>query len=60
MDRIACPSGALARVKEDLMVGGKSLRGWIGWKLEKYFRGRKGIMFTFQRLMSQGLLNLQG
>lgn len=54
------PVSALARVKEDLMVGGKSLRGWIGLEVRENISGQKEHNVYISKINESGPAELAG
>ena len=54
------PVNALARVKEDLMVGGKSLRGWIGLEVRESISGQKEHNVFISKINESGPAELAG
>ena len=54
------PVSALARVKEDLMVGGKSLRGWIGLEVRENISGKKEHNVYISKINESGPAELAG
>ena len=54
------PVGALARVKEDLMVGGQSLRGWIGLEVRENISGQKEHNVYISKINESGPAEIAG
>ena len=54
------PVSALARVKEDLMVGGKSLRGWIGLEVRENISDQKKNNVYISKINESGPAKLAG
>jgi S1-C subfamily serine protease len=54
------PVSSLARVKEDLMVGGKSLRGWIGLEVRENLSGQKEHNVYISKINKPGPAELAG
>ena len=54
------PVSALARVKEDLMVNGKSLRGWIGLEVRENISGQKEHNVYVSKIHESGPAEIAG
>ena len=54
------PVSALARVKEDLMVSGKSLRGWIGLEVRENISDQKENNVYISKINESGPAELAG
>lgn len=54
------PVSALARVKEDLMVGGKSLRGWIGLEVRENISDQKKHNVYISKINESGPAEFAG